>query len=133
MSNAVKEPRRHFEAENYLGLLDAEVVMSPAEGRLPGLPFDFMEKDFDASAAAKRICEHFASSWAINYEEGRRLICLEQPVIIYKDGPQDPWIYRLRGRWAHPEDIMPELPRLRFMECLGDAATQAYARIGEHP
>jgi hypothetical protein len=129
----LKAPRRHFEAENYIGLLDAEVVMSPGAGRLAGQPFDFMATDEDADAAARRFCEHFAASWALNYAEGRNLIVLDQPVIVYKEDEKSPWVYRLRGRWSHPEDVATEFPRLHFMDVLKDSCQQAYQKIGFHP
>ncbi len=132
-SETVKEPRRHFEAENYIGLLDAEVVMSPAPGRLVGQPFDFMYTDESADDAARRLCEHFAATWSVNYAEGRNLIVLEQPLIVYKDGERGPWMYRLRGRWSHPEDVSTEFPRLRFLDTLKDSASQAYQKLGFFP
>lgn len=129
------EPVRHFEAENYLGLLDAKVVMAPGRGRLAGRPFDFKVEDQEADDAARRLCEHFAAAWAVNQEEGRDLIVLDQPLIVFKDAefPKSPWLYRLRGSWAHPEDVPAEFPRLRLLDVLSTNATKAYDKLGAHP
>ena len=125
--------RRHLEAENYLGLLDAQVVLPAGPLAFRGPEFDIMGKDGDPTVAARRLSEHLGATWVNRSEEGYNLIYLHQPLIVHREDREGIWLFRLRGGFTTEAEVSRDVERHRFFDVLASHAQQAYRRLGVHP